>query len=241
MDTFPSQVGVRSRTGISSPTRSPPDPKEGNALHHGAHAKQLYNPSREENEMAKKIWTIGLMVWALACTSKPEVRTADTDLSRDTATDTGAEIRDTATPSNPECSNLEAGVQLKIHSPYTQNPGAVPSWERDAIIWLNMTVLNCSDERFEHDAGFFMEFDPEVIAFEPVSIWGGTLGPGESSILKVTFQETADTDQGREIDVIAHASHAACYYSSEDCSAQTSFPMTFVFEGDLPYFEGEGD
>jgi hypothetical protein len=37
-------------------------------------------------------------------------------------------------------------VQLKIHSPFTQNPGAVSTWLRDGITWLNMSVLNCGDE-----------------------------------------------------------------------------------------------
>jgi hypothetical protein len=162
---------------------------------------------------------------------------ADTDADSDADSDSDAD--DTAAPSNPECEGLTEGVQLKIHSPYTQNPGGVSSWEQEAIIWINMTVLNCGDERFEHDAGFAMEFDPEVIAFSPVEIWGGALDPGESSTLKVTFQQTEVTDPGREIDVVARATHAACYYSEEDCTPQTSFPMTFTFEDELPYFEGE--
>jgi hypothetical protein len=130
-------------------------------------------------------------------------------------------------------------VQLKIHSPFTQNPGAVSTWQQDGIIWLNMVVVNCGEERFEHDAGFYIEFDPELIDFEPVAVWGGALDPGESSTLKLTFHETAATDPGQPIDVIAHATHAACYFSSEDCSSQTSFPMTFIYEDELPYFMGE--
>jgi hypothetical protein len=214
--------------------------------------------------MLKQIWMVGWVSFSLACGDKsgstsadsepPETADADAgvwsadddagadaDADADPGPDTGSDTSgdDTAASSNPDCEGLAAGVQLKIHSPYTQNPGAVPTWARDDIIWLNMTVLNCGDERFEHDAGFNMEFDPEIINFEPAFIWGGPLDPGESSTLKVTFRETATTDQGQEIDVVAKANHAACYHNSEDCSLQTSFPMTFTFDGDLPYFEGE--
>jgi hypothetical protein len=66
------------------------------------------------------------------------------------------------------------------------------------------------------------------------------LGPGESSELKVEFQQTESTDPGRDVDVTLHASHSDCFYSGTDCSPQASFPMTFIFEDELPYFEGEG-